>query len=326
MANIILDVASLTVHPAEENQSLQEWLERVQEWIIKIDKSNDPFYYSSNSEAQLYGTSLLLNPGRINKLRQNSSLDIDLDFIYRKIKNLLARSVDLEKELLGQFKEVNKTESFEPKDIILKPALLEKRWPEDIRPLQKKLLGLAAACQAAQKPFLDCFQLATLPLETGTESVIVEADIYQPPFPLKYHRSSKIRQTIPFYKGENPQEEKALAQWPDLHQCMETFLRLDPTFLSNVKPSKPPLQFSFNSDFLAALKRYARDDHLKKAVIKAIAKKIYHKIDKGLGDEQVMAEDFRRFRVNDFWRIHYYHPEGKKEIILEELVPHNKGL
>jgi hypothetical protein len=63
------------------------------------------------------------------------------------------------------------------------------------------------------------------------------------------------------------------------------------------------------------------EERLRRALIQALTKRAYGILDASLGDEPL--GEIRRFRVTDFWRVHY-RDQGDR-LTLEEFGPHSIG-
>ena len=112
--------------------------------------------------------------------------------------------------------------------------------------------------------------------------------------------------------------------WPDLQTCVRLCFLTNPSIRNYTSVREVPIPFECTPSFLESLERYCVETSLRKALIEALTKKVYGLVNPGLGDEELTgAHGTRRFRVTDFWRIHYRHEA--EHILLEEFGPHGIG-
>ena len=81
--------------------------------------------------------------------------------------------------------------------------------------------------------------------------------------------------------------------WPNLHNCVELYFLSNPAMRNYVGVRENAMPFEYSPAFLGTVESI-RDKHLQQALIKALAKRVYGVLDKGLGDEPF--RDIRRFR------------------------------
>lgn len=113
--------------------------------------------------------------------------------------------------------------------------------------------------------------------------------------------------------------------WPDLEKCVEQYFLTNPgmQMLQGIK--NPPDQFECTDSFLHSVNSLCTTTNTRQALIKAVAKRVYGVLDSGLHDEYLRGSgETRRFRVTEFWRIHYRRVGGI--IVLEEFGEHNIGI
>jgi hypothetical protein len=110
--------------------------------------------------------------------------------------------------------------------------------------------------------------------------------------------------------------------WPDLHRCVELHFRTNRAMRDYAEVREEPIPFETTNRFRSSVERYCNTDHhLRGALIAALTKKVYGILDAGLGDESFKG--IRRFRVTDFWRVHYR--EDGNRIVLEQFGRHSIG-
>jgi hypothetical protein len=109
--------------------------------------------------------------------------------------------------------------------------------------------------------------------------------------------------------------------WPDLQRCVESYFRANPALRNYDGVRDQPIPLRCTREFLKSIEQFCGQEHLRRALVEALTKRVYGILDSGLGDEQF--QDKRRFRVTRFWRVHYHW--GDNEIVLEEFGPHSIG-
>lgn len=109
--------------------------------------------------------------------------------------------------------------------------------------------------------------------------------------------------------------------WPDLPRCVELYFRTNPGMRDYPGAGEQPIPFECTSAFLKSVDRLCRDVQLRRSFIKALTKRVCGILDASLGDEPF--GEVRRFRVTDFWRVHYR--EEHDRLVLEEFGPHSIG-
>ena len=109
--------------------------------------------------------------------------------------------------------------------------------------------------------------------------------------------------------------------WPDLQRCVEVYFQADFGMRSYPQAREHPIPFESSETFWKSVDDlcHPRMRHL---LVKAIAKKVYGILDSKLHDEPL--GQVRRFRVTDFWRVHYRELDDR--IVLEEFGEHDMGL
>jgi hypothetical protein len=107
--------------------------------------------------------------------------------------------------------------------------------------------------------------------------------------------------------------------WPDLQRCVELEFRTNPGIRYHSMVREQAIAFKCSKRFLDSLKRSCNSIHLQHSLIEALTKKVYGIRNAGLGDEQI--GNIGRFRVTDFWRVHYRVEGG--QIVLLEFGPHD---
>lgn len=107
--------------------------------------------------------------------------------------------------------------------------------------------------------------------------------------------------------------------WPDLQRCVELFFLTDPAMRAHPAVRDRSMTFECSPRFWQSVNDYCRDEQLRRLLTKAVAKTVY-----GLRDAALCDEAFgqmRRFRVTDFWRVHYR--EQDDHLVLEEFGRHD---
>ena len=109
--------------------------------------------------------------------------------------------------------------------------------------------------------------------------------------------------------------------WPDLQRCVEFYFMANPGLRSYTSVRDEPIPFEWTDGFWKSV-----DDlcgpKMRDLLVKAIAKRVYGILDASLHDEPL--GQMRRFRVTDFWRVHYR--DIGDRIVLEEFGEHDIGL
>ena len=109
--------------------------------------------------------------------------------------------------------------------------------------------------------------------------------------------------------------------WPDLHRCVEIYFQANFGMRSYPQCREHPIPFEWTNGFWKSVDDYC-NPRMRQLLVKAIAKRVYGILDAKLHDEPL--GQLRRFRVTDFWRVHYRQLEDR--IVLEEFGEHNIGL
>ena len=106
--------------------------------------------------------------------------------------------------------------------------------------------------------------------------------------------------------------------WPDLQRCVEFYIQNNPALKNHTSALASPMPFVDTPAFWDSIETYCQPP-LRSLLIKAIAKRAYGILDASLGDEAFGS--VRRFRVTDFWRVHYTEQDGS--LRLEQFGPHD---
>lgn len=106
-----------------------------------------------------------------------------------------------------------------------------------------------------------------------------------------------------------------------IQELLESNYKLNGSFSSFDGERKEPYKIECEKSFLKQVMNDCPKSERRK-VLDAITKKAYGIYDKGLNDE--VFKDCRRFRVSDYWRIHY--TEESDEIDLIEFGVHDIGI
>ena len=109
--------------------------------------------------------------------------------------------------------------------------------------------------------------------------------------------------------------------WPDLQRCVELEFRTNPGIRSHSMAREQQIPFECSRKFRESLDQFCNDKQLQSSLVRALTKKVHGIHNAGLGDEQI--GEIRRFRVTDFWRVHY-RMEGN-QLVLLEFGPHDIG-
>ena len=113
----------------------------------------------------------------------------------------------------------------------------------------------------------------------------------------------------------------AQESWPDLHRCVELYAKANVGIQIYLTSKEQPIPFEYTPKFWKSVEDICQPD-MRHLLVKSIAKKVYGILDSGLRDENV--GQFRRFRVSDFWRVHYQ--DFGNKIVLEEFGQHDMGI
>ena len=109
--------------------------------------------------------------------------------------------------------------------------------------------------------------------------------------------------------------------WPDLQRCVEFYFQANPGMQKYPQLREHPLPFDCTDNFWKSVNDLCQP-RMRQLLVKAIAKKVYGILDVKLHDEPLGR--IRRFRVTDFWRVHYRQFDDR--IVLEEFGEHDMGL
>ena len=109
--------------------------------------------------------------------------------------------------------------------------------------------------------------------------------------------------------------------WPDLQRCVEVYFQANSGMKSYPQCREHPIPFEWTNEFRKSVDDFCQP-RMRQLLVKAIAKRVYGILDAKLHDEPL--GQIRRFRVTDFWRIHYRQFEDR--IVLDEFGEHNMGL
>ena len=109
--------------------------------------------------------------------------------------------------------------------------------------------------------------------------------------------------------------------WPDLQKCVEFYFKANVGMQVYAAVLDKPIPFECTEGFWKSVDDLCQPNR-RRLLVKAIAKKVYGVLDAKLGDERL--GDVRRFRVTDFWRVHYRLMGNR--IVLEEFGSHDMGL
>lgn len=110
--------------------------------------------------------------------------------------------------------------------------------------------------------------------------------------------------------------------WPDLHRCVEFYFAASPDMRQYRGTRREPLKFECTAAFCKSADRHCREDQsIRRALIKALTKKVHGIQDSGLGDERFRK--VRRFRVTGDFRVHYLDEDGV--LVLLEFGHHDVG-
>jgi hypothetical protein len=109
--------------------------------------------------------------------------------------------------------------------------------------------------------------------------------------------------------------------WPDLQRCVELRFRTNLGMRDYPEARGKPISFECTDTFWKSVDRFCKDERLRRSLIAALTKRVYGILDAGLRDESF--GEIRRFRVTDFWRVHYR--EEGDYLVLEEFGQHSIG-
>ena len=109
--------------------------------------------------------------------------------------------------------------------------------------------------------------------------------------------------------------------WPDLKRCVDLYFLSDHGMRQHPQALRKPVAFECTRGFIRSVNELC-DSSTRRALIKALSKRVYGIHDASLRDESFKR--IRRFRVTDFWRVHYR--SVGSSIVLEEFGPHNMGM
>ena len=128
---------------------------------------------------------------------------------------------------------------------------------------------------------------------------------------------------LPLVWDENSWNNRLFSQdaWPDLQRCVQLYFNANSAMQTYPHVREQPIPFEWTERFWKSVADSCQPN-MRHLLIRAIAKKVYGILDKGLSDESL--GEVRRFRVTDFWRVHYHHVGGI--IMLEEFGEHDMGL
>lgn len=148
---------------------------------------------------------------------------------------------------------------------------------------------------------------------------------YSDPMTLTFHDSEAGTQAyhLPLVWDDDSWAVQLVTQewWPDLQRCVALHYRTNPGMRDYPGARAQPRPFECTDAFWKSVNRYCKDEQLRRSLIAALTKRAYGILDASLGDESF--RDVRRFRVTDFWRVHY-REEGDR-LVLEEFGPHSIG-
>lgn len=112
--------------------------------------------------------------------------------------------------------------------------------------------------------------------------------------------------------------------WPNVERCVELYVRANPSMRHYYSAGQAPTPVKCTPSFMRSVESHCSDVALRRALIESLSKKMFGVTDAGLGDESVRRlPGMRRFRVTDYWRVHYRRDAG--HIVLEEFGPHGIG-
>ena len=128
---------------------------------------------------------------------------------------------------------------------------------------------------------------------------------------------------IPLVWDENSWASRLQSQdsWPDLHRCVELYFRANAGMRMHPRARQCPIPFVWTDTFWKSVEDLCQPQ-MRQLLVKAVAKRVYGILDARLHDEPL--GNIRRFRVTDFWRVHYRVLDDK--IVLDEFGEHDMGL
>ena len=112
-----------------------------------------------------------------------------------------------------------------------------------------------------------------------------------------------------------------LDHWPDISMCVEQYFEEHMNNAGVWNAAQTRLSVECTEGFWNSVQRRCSPE-MRDRLIKAVAKKVYGVYGESLGDEKL--PNFRRFRVDRFWRVHYQ--QFDNQIVLEEFGQHDMGL
>ena len=110
--------------------------------------------------------------------------------------------------------------------------------------------------------------------------------------------------------------------WPDLEKCVWICFRSNPGMRDYSHARESPISFQCTKRFWSSVSASCQPQ-TRPLLVKALAKKVFGIGDSSLGDEAIGGM-IRRFRVTDFWRVHYREDGGGIQLL--EFGPHDMGL
>ena len=109
--------------------------------------------------------------------------------------------------------------------------------------------------------------------------------------------------------------------WPDLQRCVMLYFNANSGMQKHPQVREHPIPFECTDSFWNSVDNLCQP-RMRHLLVKAIAKKVYGILDSKLRDEPL--GQVRRFRVTDFWRVHYR--QVGDGIVFEEFGQHDMGL
>ncbi len=222
---------------------------------------------------------------------------------------------DLRNFVLNDMQRVKRIEIKMAGDVELRPAGIACKYTEDpgvIDAWEELLCGCIDEISAGFDPQIATWDTPavrqcdsmSLTIRDSGEEVDIQYD-----FPLVWDDDSWAAQLV---KQD---------WWPDLQRCVELEFRTNPGIRYHSMVREQAITFKCSKTFLVSLERFCSSKHLRRSLIEALTKKVYGIRNAGLGDEQI--GNIGRFRVTDFWRVHYQ-MEGD-QIMLSEFGSHDMG-
>ena len=128
---------------------------------------------------------------------------------------------------------------------------------------------------------------------------------------------------FPLVWDENSWTQRLACQdaWPDLKRCVELYFLSSPAMQNHSGIRDNPVPFTCTDTFWKSVNDLC-EPQMRLLLVKALAKRVYGMLDRGLHDEPF--RQVRRFRVNLFWRVHYQ--DLGNEIVLDEFGEHDIGM